>query len=158
MKLYANPYDCTKNGFYFESLEQFEAGVARSLAEEFEIDVIETDLPRTIYDAMMIHQTNIKESFELAETLETLDVEQLTAIEFLLDCGHDIQYALDKFDDVCISSESLDDYAYGLLEDCYDVPENLIHYLDYRKFGRDLVLEGSVAQLNGYLITNANDF
>lgn len=158
MKLYANPYDITKTGFYFESVEQFETGVAKSLAEEFEIDVIDCELPRAIYDAMKINQTNIEDSFELAEILESLDVEQLTAIEFLLDCGHDIQYAMNKFEDVCISSESLDDYAYGLMVDCYDVPDSLIHYLDYRRFGRDLVLEGSVAQLNGYLITNANDF
>jgi len=158
MKLYANPYDKSKAGFYFESAEQFNNGVVKCGAEEYEIDVIDSDLSSTVYEGMKINQTNIEESFELAEQLESMDVEQLVAIEFLLDCGHDMSYALDKYDDVCVTSESLDEYAYGLLEDCYDVPENLIHYLDYRKFGRDLVLGGDVAELNGYLVTNANDF
>jgi antirestriction protein len=158
MKLYANPYDSSINWFYFSNLAEYEAGVLESGAEEYMIDLVDADFNSTIFYGMKVSQCNIEESFELSDVLGKMNEEQLTAVEFLLDCGHSINFALDNFDDVCISSESLDDYAYGLMTECYDVPENLMNYLDYRAFGRDLKCEGSVVELNGYLITNANDF
>ena len=154
MILYARPYNGDHMGFQFSSLTEYESGVLTSGAEEFEITLIGGDFNSAIFDGMKVSQCNIEESFEISGVLEGMGEEQLTAVEFLLDCGHDINYALD----VCITEESLDDYAYSVMTDCYEVPENLIHYLDYRAFGRDLRLEGAVVELNGFLITNANDF
>jgi len=158
MKLYAKPYNGDKKGFYFESLAEYEAGVLASGAEEFDILFIDGDFGESIFIKMKVSQCNIEESFELADVLEGMNEEQLTAVEFLLDCGHSIGDAIDKYEDVCISSESLNDYAYGLMTECYSVPETILHYLDYRAFGRDLKLDGSVVELGGYLITNAGDF
>ena len=158
MKLYAQPYNGDYKSFQFSNLAEYEAGVIASGAEEYEIGLVDADFDGVIFAGMKVNQTNIEESFELADVLDGMNEEQLTAIEFLLDCGHDINYAMDRYEDVHITSETLEDYAYGLITECYEVPENLLHYLDYRAFGRDLKLEGAVVELNGYLITNANDF
>lgn len=158
MKLYANPYDISRAGFYFESLAEYEAGVKAFGAEEYMIDFIDADFDERIFAKMKVSQGNIGESFERAEQIEALDVEEMTALAFLLDCGYSLDVAFDKLNEVCITKESLDNYAHGLMTECYDVPDNLLSYMDYRKFGRDLLCGGSVVELNGYLITNANDF
>ena len=158
MKLYAQPYNGTYKSFQFSNWAEYEAGVIASGAEEYEIGLVDADFDGAIFKVMKVSQCNIEESFEIADVLEGMNEKQLTAVEFLLDCGKGIHEAMDSYDDVCISSESLDNYAYDLMTDCYAVPEVLMGYLDCEKYGRDLKLEGAVAELNGYLITNANDF
>lgn len=164
MKLYANPYDSSKTGFYFESASEFEDKAKSLNCEEFEIDFIDSDaIDSSLFKSLGVCQSNLQESFELVDELEYLDQEKLTAFEFLLDHYQPknfdaIKDLLGRIDEVCITSESLESYAYGFMEDFYNIPENLIHYIDYKKFGRDLLIEGSVVQLNGYLITNAYDF
>ena len=158
MKLYAQPYNGDYKSFQFSNLEEYEAGVIASGAEEYEIGLVDADFDGAIFKGMKVSQCNIEEAFEIADVLEGMDAKQLTAVEFLLDCGKGIHEAMDSYDDVCISSESLDDYAYRAMTDCYAVPGDLMNYLDYEKYGRDLKLEGVVVELNGYLITNANDF
>lgn len=55
---------------------------------------------------------------------------------------------------------SIADYAYELIQDCYDLKAmgNLANYLDYDKFGNDLLLSGDIVELGYSLIwTNPND-
>ena len=60
----------------------------------------------------------------------------------------------------CIFEGNRSDYAYELIEDCYDTKSigNLANYIDYDAFGRDLELEGSIQEIayNVYW-TNAGD-
>ena len=164
MKLYANPYDTSKVGFYFESASEFESKAKLLNCEEFEINFIDSDtIDYKLFEKLGCNQGNLDEIFGLVDELESLDQEQLTAFEFLLDTCQpknfdSVKELLGRIDEVCITSESLSDYAYDLMKDCYDIPEYLQQYIDYEKFGRDLLIEGSVVKLNGYLITNANDF
>lgn len=164
MKLYANPYDISFSGFYFESAEEFEEKVKSMTCEEFEINFIDSDtIDYKLFEKLGCNQGNLDEIFGLVDELESLDQEQLTAFEFLLDTCQPknfdaIRDLLGRIDEVRITSGSLEDYACDLIHDCYDVPEYLQQYIDYEKFGRDLLIEGSVVKLNGYLITNANDF
>lgn len=164
MKLYANTYDTSKNGFYFESAKEFESKAELLNCEEFEIDFIDSDaIDSSLFNSLCVCQSNLGEAFELVDELELLDQKQLTAFEFLLDTCQPknfdaIRDLLGRIDEVRITSGSLEDYACDLIQDCYDVPEYLQQYIDYHKFGNDLLLEGSVVKLNGYLITNANDF
>lgn len=39
--------------------------------------------------------------------------------------------------------DDAEDVARGLCDSCYDIPENLETYFDYKKFGEDLVSEGA---------------
>lgn len=60
----------------------------------------------------------------------------------------------------CIFEGSRDDYAYELIEDCYDtkVMGRLANYIDYEAFARDMELNGEIQELayNVYW-TNPND-
>lgn len=63
-------------------------------------------------------------------------------------------------ENACIFEGSRSDYAYELIEDCYDTKSmgTLKNYIDYESFGRDLELEGSIQEIayNVYW-TNAGD-
>lgn len=63
-------------------------------------------------------------------------------------------------ENACIFEGSRSDYAYELIEDCYDTKSmgNLARYIDYDSFGRDLELEGNIQEI-GYNVywTNCGD-
>ena len=52
-------------------------------------------------------------------------------------------------ENACIFEGSRSDYAYELIEDCYDTKSmgNLQNYIDYESFGRDLELEGNIQEI-----------
>ena len=57
--------------------------------------------------------------------------------------GCDLNIAVDKYDDSTFYHYmSLVDVAYDIVEECYNLPENLERYFDYEAFARDLSLEG----------------
>ena len=63
-------------------------------------------------------------------------------------------------ENACIFEGSRSDYAYELIEDCYDTKSmgTLQNYIDYESFGRDLEMEGNIQEL-GYNVywTNCGD-
>ena len=63
-------------------------------------------------------------------------------------------------ENACIFEGSRSDYAYELIEDCYDTKNmgTLQNYIDYESFGRDLEMEGNIQEL-GYNVywTNCGD-
>ncbi len=63
-------------------------------------------------------------------------------------------------ENACIFEGSRSDYAYELIEDCYDTKSmgNLANYIDYEAFGRDLELGGDIQEI-GYDVywTNCGD-
>ena len=63
-------------------------------------------------------------------------------------------------ENACIFEGSRSDYAYELIEDCYDTKSmgTLKNYIDYESFGRDLEMEGNIQEIayNVYW-TNAGD-
>ena len=60
----------------------------------------------------------------------------------------------------CLFNGSASDYAYELINDCYDTKSmgTLANYIDYEAFGRDLLLNSEIVEL-GYncLWVNPND-
>ena len=52
-------------------------------------------------------------------------------------------------ENACIFEGSRSDYAYELIEDCYDTKSmgTLQNYIDYESFGRDLELEGNIQEI-----------
>ena len=57
-----------------------------------------------------------------------------------------VNYAAEN---ACIFEGSRSDYAYELIQDCYDTKSmgNLANYIDYDSFGRDLELEGNIQEI-----------
>jgi len=63
-------------------------------------------------------------------------------------------------DNAYLFDGSVSDYAYELLNDCYDLKPmgTLANYIDYDSFGRDMLLNGEIVELGYNLLwTNPND-
>ena len=57
--------------------------------------------------------------------------------------GCDLNIAVDKYDTSTFYHDmNLVDVAYDIVEECYNLPENLERYFDYEAFARDLEIEG----------------
>jgi len=75
--------------------------------------------------------------------------------------NHDISLLVNyAAENACIFEGSRSDYAYELIQDCYDTKSmgTLANYIDYESFGRDLELGGDIQEI-GYNVywTNAGD-
>ena len=159
-EFYAQPYSTDHTGFYFDSVENFEAGMDKLNAkgcDEVEIQFIDGDahlaqLAKSAY----IGQGDIIFWFE---QLEDLDEEAVTKICFLLDTGYELKQALERYDDVYLHHGTAEDYAYDLINDTCDVPDYLANYIDYKAIARDMELNGEISEIEHELIvTNALEF
>jgi len=143
-------------GFYFDDLEQYEKGMERlkSLGhEEIELQLIEGDA-FTIDLFKHIEPSHIELWFE---TLEDLSNENKIRLAYTLDY-HDMNEALEKYEEVCIFEGTPVEYAEELVNDNWDVPEHLVGYIDYAAIANDEECGGNIAEwAHGYIITNAND-
>lgn len=157
---FAQPYSIDHTGFYFDSLENFEAGMEKLNArgcEEVEIQYIdgECGLSR-LARATGIDQTTIALWFDELEDLDTHEIDQLC---FLLDCGYDLDSALTRYEWVCIFHGSAEDYARELIEETTDIPENLRFYIDYEAIARDMGYNGEIVEIEReVIVTNAHEF
>jgi len=75
--------------------------------------------------------------------------------------GYDIESLVNYAEnDAYLFNGSASDYAYELINDCYDLKPmgGLANYIDYDSFGRDMLLNGEIVELGYNLLwTNPND-
>lgn len=157
---YAQPYSVEHTGFYFDSFEAFEAGMEkleRRGCEEVEIQFIdgECGLSR-LASAVGIDQGTISLWFEELEDLDDLQINQ---VWFLLDCGHDLEDALTRYEYVNIFYGPAEDYAQELIEETTEIPESLRFYIDYKAIARDMGYNGEIAEIEReVIVTNPYEF
>lgn len=95
---------------------------------------------------------NINELNELVEVFEGSDLEILKAIT---ECGYDARHAVDMVDNVSFyEGMTLEELAYDIVENCYDLPEFALRYFDYEAFARDLGFDGYTEVSNGVILIN----
>lgn len=139
--LYANPYDITATGFYFDSLEDFETKYAKHQpVEEYEIDYIDGD-NHELFKAVSVGQAELDKWFEL----EGMDDDEQMKLAYLMEMGgySDIDDAMSAMDDLYIFEGSPLDWAYDYIESTgmlADVPDSIANYFDYESFARDQYL------------------
>ena len=113
-------------------------------------------------------------TIELADDLDSLEelfsvVEDFSSNQYklfdLLILDYSYSYDIETLvnyaaENACIFEGSRSDYAYELIEDCYDTKNmgTLKNYIDYESFGRDLEMEGNIQEI-GYNVywTNCGD-
>lgn len=85
--------------------------------------------------------------FEIIEAIDGLDDDKKEAFEVWLNHGspdittQDITDLIRSFeDDFQGAYDDEEDYAYEIVEECYDLPEFAKTYFDYAKFARDLFM------------------
>lgn len=58
---------------------------------------------------------------------------------------------LRAFDSAYIGYMSAEDYAYSFTQDCHEVNDFIMMYVDFEKMGRDMELGGDITELDGHL-------
>lgn len=160
-EFYAQPYSIEHTGFYFDSIEKFEAGMEalnKRGCEEVEIQFIDGEKHLCeLAKSLPIHQGDINFWYD---ELEELDDTDITRICFLLDdLGYNIKDALGRYDEVYLHHGTPEDYAQELIEETTDIPENLRYYIDYQSIARDMKINGEIVEIEHELIvTNALEF
>ncbi|MDP4201109.1 MAG: antirestriction protein ArdA [Bacteroidota bacterium] len=103
----------------------------------------------------------VDNAFEIIEAVSDLSETQQEAFSVWLDytsrdiTNEDITSLISSFeDDYQGEYKDEEDYAYDLVEECYDLPEFAKTYFDYEKFARDLFI-GDYWFEDGFVFRNS---
>lgn len=93
----------------------------------------------------------LQEAQDLQDIEDNGDEDWLEA--YIEATGCDLNIAVDKYDTSTFYHDmSLVDVAYDIVEECYNLPENLERYFDYEAFARDLEIEGYTETYYGTIL------
>ena len=158
-QLFAQPYDISATGFYFETAEQYTAKAAKARndygqpVEEFEIQFIDGELLDAEFaKAFEVNQANLERFFELLDEWE--EHEKIRFIIAVGECGYSFDIDNDDIDqlDVDIYEEdNMKDLAIRFVDDGLfgEVPEAFQFYIDYDAIARDLAVDYSESTIAG---------
>lgn len=157
--LFAQPYDISANGFYFETAAEYEERTGKllnaygDLVEEFEIQFIDGEsLDCMLFSALGVHQGNFSAYLEAVEDWSEDDkIKVIIAVGqagYNFDLGKDNP---DQFDVDLYELDSLKDLAMQFVEEGLfgEIPENIQNYLDYDAIARDLGMDYSEITIAG---------
>ena len=151
-----------------EYVKFFEGGIVHTFFDEFEVmqqsqeffDFVASVVRNISYNVV----DNWQELNECFSLFEDMTDNQKVLFDLVL-CDYSYSYDLPTLtnyvlENACLFEGSASDYAYELVEDCYDTKSigNLANYIDYDSFARDMLLNGEIIELgyNLYWI-NPND-
>jgi hypothetical protein len=150
MQLYANPYDTSARGFYFNSLEDYEKKYEKNLpVEEYEIDFIDgTKEQAAIFNAAKINQANLGEWFEVMDSIEDF---RLPALYFLMSYhGEDFADAVSKAEELIFNEGDAKAYAEQYVDDQGGLEQldrqTLENHFDWDSFVNELETGGSITE------------
>lgn len=158
IQLYAQPYDLTATGFYFETADQYFEKVKHLTnvhgdpVEEFEIQFINgDDIDCELAKAIGINQANFSVFLDCVETWE--DWEKINVIIAVGECGYDFgpDDSPDSLGVDIYGAENLRELAEQFVEDGLfgDIPESLQLYIDFDAIAHDLAVEYSETTIAG---------
>jgi len=157
--LYAQPYDTSAKGFYFDDADTFYEKVKTCRndygqpVEEFEIQFIEGDRIDCAFSGTFeLNQCNFAKFFELVDEWE--DDNKTRFIIAVGECGFKFNLETDSPDDLDIdvydvqslrelAEQFVDEGLYG------DIPKSLEFYIDYDAMARDLAVDYSMTEIAG---------
>ncbi len=159
IKLYAQPYDISATGFYFDSSDDYSKNYDNcrndygDQVEEFGIQFIDGNLiDAQLFKALDINQANFAEFFDKAKTW---NAEQKTKIIIAIgECGYSFDFTSNTPDDFEIDIYELDNMK-ELAEQFVDeglfgeIPKSIQSYLDYDAIARDLGFDYNEIEMGG---------
>ncbi len=142
---YANPYDITYAGFYFDSAEDYAKKAKAHPAEEFEIDFIdgsaaEAELAEELsLSGYPVSQGNLDVWFDQIELLSEYEMAQVAVQADRAGPADDLDDIIRDASDVDLSPGSLADLAYDYVQEgIIDIER----YFDETAYGRDIRING----------------
>ncbi len=159
IQLFAQPYDISAAGFYFETVEEYTAQ-ARKLrnscgqpVEEFELQFIDGEsIDAELFKALNVNQSNFPAYLEAVEDWSADDkIKVIIAVGeagYKFDLGED---APDQFDVDLYELDSLKELAEQFVEEGLfgEIPKALQNYIDYEAIARDLGMDYSEIRIDG---------
>lgn len=157
--LFAQPYDVSASGFFFETIEQYDDRAAKAVngfgqvVEEFEIQFIDGEgIDAALAKAVGLNQANVGTFLELVEVWDEDDKRRyIVAVE---ECGYSFDLERDAIGDLDVdiyegmslrelAEEFVDEGLFG------EIPENLRFYIDYDAIARDLATDYAETEIAG---------
>ena len=150
-QLFAQPYDISANGFFFESKEEYEQKTAKNFnnmgfpVEEYEIQFIDgEDIDAHLFKALEIHQGNSYLFLDVCNNW--VEHQKQKVIIAVSDCGHGFDLKSDHPDDLDVDIYEMNNLReladYFVDEGLFgEIPKQLQYYLDYDAIARDLSID-----------------
>ena len=156
--LYAQPYDLSATGFYFEDADAYRRKAAAlrndfgAPVEEFDIQFIDgARIDAALADAIGLSQATFAAFFEQVAAWD--DHEKLRVIIAVGACGYDWseRMAPDDFEVDIYAVETLRALAEQFVEEGLfgDIPAHLETYIDYDAMARDLAFDYAEIEIAG---------
>lgn len=158
-QLFAQPYDISATGFYFETVEEYHNQVKTCRndygqpVEEFEIQFIDgTDIDCALFRALDIHQGSIGDYFDMIDAYD--DTQKITLIIAVGEAGYEFKIGQDhpdQFDIQIYEGTSMRDLAEEFVDEGLfgEIPPALHNYIDYDAIARDLACDYSQTEIAG---------
>jgi len=158
-ELFAQPYDLSAQGFYFTSLEEYQAKSAKNVnayhspVEEYEIQFIDGDsIDAQLFEALGVNQANFGlflgfcESWDEQQKQKVIIAAGECGYSFDMETGDPDDFELDLYE-----MDSLRELAAHFVEEGLfgEIPERLQYYLDYDAIARDLGVDYSETTIAG---------
>lgn len=157
--LYAQPYDISATGFYFDSAEDYAAKV-RDLrndcgqpVEEFEIQFIDgAPLDGQLFETLRVHQGDTATYFDVLD--EWTDDEKIKVIIAVGEVGYRFDLSRDRpdrFEVDLYECDTLRDLAMQFVDEGLfgEIPAAIQNYLDYDAIARDLAMDYGQITIDG---------
>jgi len=118
--------------------------------EEYFITDYKTEIPIKVHEYENVYRLN-----KLADELDCLDEHEQKKVKAILEWGayRKLEDAINNVDNFILYEDIEDecDLAWYILDEIYtDVPYNIKNYIDVKRFGRDLAMNGYISEY-GYI-------
>lgn len=157
--LYAQPYDISATGFYFDTAAEYEEKAAKNrndyggIVEEYEIQFIDGEsIDAGLFEALKVHQESFGKFLDACDLWD--EHQKRKAIIAVGEAGYSFDLSSGDPDDL-----EVDIYELGSLKELAEtfvdeglfgkIPENLVNYLDYDAIARDLGMDYSETDVAG---------
>jgi hypothetical protein len=158
-ELFAQPYDISAQGFYFQTPEAYQEKSAKTRndfgfpIEEYEIQFIDGEaIDAQLFEALGVNQCNFPQFLEACDVWD--DHQKKKVIVALGQCGYSFDLKSgdpDDFDVDIYELDSLRELAEQFVDEGLfgEIPERLQNYLDYDAIARDLGMDYSETAIGG---------
>ena len=158
-RLFANPYDISATGFYFESVEEYQKKADQNRnqmgfpVEEYEIEFIDgEEIDCALFRALRVHQGNFGAYLDACD--EWTEDQKRRVILAVGEAGYKFDLGNDDPDSLDVDIYEVDnmkDLAEQFVEEGLfgEIPESIRYYLDYDLIARDLEADYSAAEIAG---------
>ncbi len=149
--LYAQPYDISATGFYFDDAESYAQKAAKNfnpyggLIEEYELQFIDGEsIDAALFEALKVDQCSFGKFLDACDSWD--DFQKQKVIIAVGECGYSFTLGTDDPDSLDVDIypvESLKELAEQFLDEGLfgEIPASIQNYLDYDAIARDLGMD-----------------